>query len=46
MAFVDDEQSVGGLASDGADEPFGVAVGLRVTAQWTWKKSQADMPAA
>ncbi|MFC5058604.1 hypothetical protein [Saccharothrix xinjiangensis] len=25
--FVDDGQSVGGFASDGADESFGVAVG-------------------
>ncbi|NGY66483.1 hypothetical protein G7043_47145 [Lentzea sp. NEAU-D13] len=29
MTLVDDEQSVGELASDGADESFGVAVGSR-----------------
>ncbi|MEU4742389.1 hypothetical protein AB0G02_18245 [Actinosynnema sp. NPDC023658] len=33
MVLVDDEQSVGGFASDGADEPFGVGVGLR-TSRW------------
>src|ERR1041384_7065284 len=27
VVFVDDEQSVGGFASDGADEPLGVGVG-------------------
>ncbi|MDR6592537.1 hypothetical protein ACFFSW_25465 [Saccharothrix longispora] len=27
MVFVDDEQSVGGFASDGSDESFGVGVG-------------------
>ncbi|MFI9811386.1 hypothetical protein [Saccharothrix variisporea] len=27
MVFVDDEQSVGDFASDGADESFGVGVG-------------------
>ncbi|WP_238598097.1 hypothetical protein [Saccharothrix sp. ALI-22-I] len=29
MVFVEDEQSVGGFASGGACEPFGVAVGSR-----------------
>jgi len=34
LVFVEDEQSVGGFSSDGADEPFGVGVGSR-TPWWS-----------
>ncbi|WP_439423091.1 hypothetical protein [Saccharothrix sp. HUAS TT10] len=39
MAFVEDEQSVGGFAPDGADEPFGAGVG-----SWTpwWDPGDLD----